>query len=340
VETIIFNQERDDFEKIVHTAAKILQNGGLVVFPTETVYGIGANAFNINAAKKIYEVKGRPSDNPLIIHIASKEDASKYADTTNKYTKKLMDEFWPGPLTLVLPKKDNIPTQITGGLNTVAIRYPSYPLTEALIKASGLPICAPSANKSGTPSSTAFSHVYKDLFGKVDMIIDGGTSIVGLESTVLDVTTEHPIILRPGYITKKMIEKVLDTKVMDSFEHINDDTTPKAPGMKYRHYAPKGTVILLDGTAKNIIDFINKQPSTTAFIGSDELIRYIHNRPTYNLGSKKNLKQIAKNIFLALRKMDELGVDTIYIEAFEQEDLGAAIMNRLLKAASGNIIKL
>lgn len=339
--TKIYHIDIDDLSLIKTEAATTLKQGGLVVFPTETVYGIGANALDPTAAANIYKVKGRPSDNPLIVHIAKNEDIHKYADASHPSVEPLIHAFWPGPLTLVLPKKDIIPDTITGGLSTVAIRFPDNDIARAIINASELPICAPSANKSGTPSSTVFEHVYNDLFGLVDIIIDGGPSTVGLESTVLDLTSPTPVILRPGAITKSMMESVLKSPVRESTNDTLDTEIPKAPGMKYKHYAPSGNVVLLDGSHPDILTFLQTvDTNNTGLIGSDELVDHVNHMMTYNLGSRKDTKTIATNIFKALRYMDEQNMETIYIEAFEASELGVAIMNRLLKAANYNILQL
>ncbi|MCF7925291.1 MAG: threonylcarbamoyl-AMP synthase [Candidatus Izimaplasma sp.] len=340
MKTKIFHIDSDPIDDVIQTSATIIQQGGLVVFPTETVYGIGANALDKDAASHIYQVKGRPSDNPLIVHIAEKEAVSLYAKELSCDAKKLMNAFWPGPLTLVFKKKPIIPNQITGGLDTVAIRMPSHHIARQLIQQAKIPICAPSANISGTPSSTVFKHVYDDLNGKVDVIIDGGQSTVGLESTVLDVTQSKPVILRPGAITKSMIETILNKAILDESTVITDQTIPKAPGMKYRHYAPKGNVTLLEGTHKNIIKYLDTQDNTIGVIASNELCQKLPHSHTFPLGPLDDKSLIAKNIFLALRTMDEKNIASIYIEAFDDQDLGKAIMNRLLKAANYQVKQL
>lgn len=341
MKTRIYNIQQDDSQIIITDAASTLQQGGLVVFPTETVYGIGANALDPKAASNIYRVKGRPSDNPLIVHIADAKDVIKYAEVRSADVDLLIQAFWPGPFTLILPKKDCIPKAITGGLETVAIRFPDNDIAQAIINASNLPICAPSANRSGTPSSTLFQHVFDDFNGKVDIIIDGGPSFVGLESTVLDMTGPMPTILRPGYVTKTMIEEVLGYSILSQQPLIEDDDTPKSPGMKYKHYAPKGDVLLLDGTQDQIIQYLANLPNeNVGVIGSSELLANVHQSIQFDLGSLTDPVTIAKRVFLALRSMDEQNVKTIYIEALEESDLGEAIMNRLYKAANYNIIHL
>jgi L-threonylcarbamoyladenylate synthase len=337
--TLIYQWHTDDEATIVHDAASTLKEGGLVVFPTETVYGIGANALDPDAARRIYEVKGRPSDNPLIVHIADANDLSTYAVTDHPAIAPLIQSFWPGPLTLVLPKRSIVPDAITGGLDTVAVRLPNHPLAQAIIAASGCPIAAPSANTSGTPSSTAFQHVFSDLNQKVDLIIDGGPSMVGLESTVLDLTSDVPTILRPGFVTRSMIAHVLQSDVIEgAIDEVKD--IPRSPGMKYRHYAPKGYVELLEGTPDKLISFLHQQPPSFAVIASHELCDALGDIPCFDLGPRDDMESIARSMFGALRAMDETGVPTIYIEAFEPSELGVAIMNRLIKAASGHVRRL
>jgi L-threonylcarbamoyladenylate synthase len=320
----------------------VLLEGGLVVFPTETVYGIGANALDPKAAKQIYSVKGRPIDNPLIVHIASMEQLPKLVTSISETAKTLMNVFWPGPLTLIFEKSEIIPKEITGGLDTVAIRFPSNKIAQKVIEAAGVPICAPSANISGRPSSTLFEHVFSDLDGKVDIIIDGGKSTIGLESTVLDLTSTVPSILRPGAVTKKMIEDVLGSNVEDGFlEHLED--APKSPGMKYTHYAPKGKITLVYGEKENVIFYMNQQVAlhsnqAVGVICATEYLEDILCEHKIALGGLDDPNEVASNIFIALRKMDELQIEQIYAHAFSNADLGSAIMNRLLKAAGYNVI--
>jgi L-threonylcarbamoyladenylate synthase len=340
MKTKILELKTHTLEEIAATASVVLKNGGLVVFPTETVYGIGANALDKDAASKIYMVKGRPSDNPLIVHLSSSDQISLYAKADHPYLKLLTNAFWPGPLTIVLPKKDNIPSEITGGLQTVALRSPSHPIAQAILQKSQLPVCAPSANISGTPSSTSFSHVLDDLNSAVDIIINGGESTVGLESTVLDLTSDVPIILRPGSITKEMLEECIQSPVLlsDSTQKVKD--IPKAPGMKYKHYSPKGDAFILKGSHEQIISFFKQTPKEAALIACTNIVSKIDNRITFDLGYENDLETIAKYIFHALREMDRMNVPTIYIQSFPNKGLGVAIMNRLKKAANNKIITL
>ena len=255
-----------------------------------------------------------------------------------------MDIFWPGPLTMVLNKKEIIPHVVSGGLSTVGVRIPSSTAARDLIRAAGVPICAPSANISGKPSSTLFKHVLEDFNGKVDMMIDGGQVDIGLESTVIDMTTPIPILLRPGAITKEMIEEALGIGIMDSTKDEVKDI-PKAPGMKYRHYAPKGKVYLVDGSREKVISYINQEIKTLdekkyGVIAPSEYQTELKGFYKVNLGSIDDMEEIGRNIFLALRQMDQLNIEKIFIPALPQHDLGQAIMNRLLKAAGGNLIQL
>ncbi|QUI20915.1 threonylcarbamoyl-AMP synthase [Vallitalea pronyensis] len=349
METIIRRVDNKDIEhNIIEEAAHILQQGGLVAFPTETVYGIGAHALDAQAVSDIYKAKGRPSDNPLIVHVAHMEDVEKYAMHIQDKARLLMEHFWPGPLTLVFNKKEIIPAYITGGLSTVAIRIPSHPIARSIIEASGLPIAAPSANISGRPSPTMGQHVIHDLQGKVSMIIDGGSSEIGLESTVVDVTESTPTILRPGGITKKMLEKVVGAVVEDpAIKSMNENMVPKAPGMKYRHYAPNAELIVFKGNKDRVIDHINKLVEQKEMEGSRiGIIATKQTKDRYRgdhvlvIGDRHKPDDIAANLFKVLREFDERQVSCIYSEAFSNQDIGYATMNRLLKAAGNKVIRI
>lgn len=332
----------------INAAASILKQGGLVAFPTETVYGIGANALNTEAVLNIYKAKGRPSDNPLIIHIAKKEDVYLYASDVSNEALRLMDMFWPGPLTLIFKKKDIISKTITGGLETVAIRLPSNDIARKIIEASGCPIAAPSANRSGRPSPTRAEHVIEDLDGRVDMIIDGGKSKIGLESTVLDVSTQIPIILRPGYITREMIEQVIDYVLIDKALIKEDEKiVPKAPGMKYKHYAPKGNLTVVDSTPKKAALWINEQVKEKEDSGyKAAVISTMEDQSLYKcenimvIGSENDNNEIAANLFKILRQMDAKEIDYIYTRTFSDAAIGMATMNRLMKAAGNEKVSL
>ncbi len=337
------NAKVDEALKKIDDAAETLANGGLVAFPTETVYGLGANALDAAAVAKIYEAKGRPSDNPLIVHIAR---ASNIGELTPQLTPKvirLIDNFWPGPLTIVLPKKPNVPGITTGGLDTVAIRMPDDPVALELIKKSGVPIAAPSANISGRPSPTKGEHVITDLNGKIDAILIGNDCRVGIESTVLDLTGEVPTILRPGIITAENIEAALGGKVeMDPALYVNrprdvsdeekSDFVPKAPGMKYTHYAPKAEMTIIEGQSDKVRSEIERLKGLNEKIGLKVGII---------LFEEKAFIEAAHEFFAKLRDMDDEGVDLILAGALsEQDGVGFAVMNRMLKSAGFNIAKV
>ncbi len=335
-------------EDIYEEAAMTLRSGGLVAFPTETVYGIGAYAMDSAVVKKIYVAKGRPSDNPLIVHVGSKEDVYQYVSEVPEVAKTLMDAFWPGPLTLIFKKNGTVPEAITGGLDTVAIRVPSHPVARGIIHASGLPIAAPSANLSGKPSPTIAKHVIEDLEGRVDMIVDGGDSDIGLESTVLDVTQKIPMILRPGGITKEMLLSIIPEVVYDPhLMNAASDETPRAPGMKYRHYAPEGNLEVIRGSGAGVIEYINhaiekanKDGLKTGVIATREDHAHYRCDIVLTIGSKDDPGEIAGNLFRLLREMDEHEVDVIFIRAFSEEAIGTATMNRLMKAAGNRYISI
>lgn len=332
----------------VKKAAVILKNGGLVAFPTETVYGLGTNGLDENAVPKIYEAKGRPSDNPLILHISEFEEIKDIVKEIPKSALILAEEFWPGPLTMVFKKSEIVPYRTTGGLESVAIRMPSNKIARELIKAAGLPIAAPSANSSGRPSPTKASHVLFDLEGKIDMVIDGGAVDIGLESTIVDVTGEIPVILRPGFITEEMLTEAIgrvDTddvvKSLTPDKHLK----PKAPGMKYRHYAPQGKMTIYKGNPDRVVEIINEELSKsenkkTGVLATDETKSYYRADIVISLGSREDGESIAHNLFDALRRFDDEGVELIFSEGFDENRLGFAIMNRLHKSAGYNIIMI
>ena len=340
---------RSDSAEVIQTAAKILQEGGLVAFPTETVYGLGGNGLDSAACEKIYIAKGRPSDNPLILHISEFEELNPIVREISPAAQKLMDAFWPGPLTMVFPKADIVPEKATGGLDTVAVRFPSHPVARAIIRAAGLPIAAPSANSSGKPSPTRASHVEFDLNGKIDMIVDGGAAEWGLESTIVDVSGEVPMILRPGAVTKEMIEKVVGTVEIDPaiLTKPAADLKPKAPGMKYTHYSPKAEVVLVKGETKAVVDEINRlatedmaQGLKTGVMATEETKDLYQADIVLSLGSRNRPEEIGANLFKYLRKFDFLGAERVYSEVFSEEGEGMAIMNRLNKAAGYCVIDL
>jgi len=333
-------EKLDSYPQILEAADTIRQNE-LVSFPTETVYGLGANAKSDEAVKKIYEAKGRPSDNPLIIHISSIDSVAEFVETIPPVAKILMDHFWPGPLTIILKKKENVISSLaTVGLPTVAIRMPNHEIALALIKASGVPIAAPSANTSGKPSPTHFEHVYNDLNGKIAGIIDGGDSGVGVESTVIDCTGEVPVILRPGGVTKEDIEKLVGKVEVDPSLHSKDEK-PKSPGMKYKHYAPNAPMYLVEGSQlfiqKLAWDY-QQRGKKVGILTTDEQKHLYEADTVISCGTRENLETVAHNLYHALRQFDVEKVDVILSESFPEKNIGFAIMNRLKKAAGNHII--
>lgn len=321
-------------------AAEILKNGGLVAIPTETVYGLGASALNEAALKKIFEVKGRPADNPLIIHVSSSDELEKWCRNIPAAAYRLAEVFWPGPLTLLLEKKPVIPSLVTAGLNTVAVRCPRHPLTLELIKQSGVPIAAPSANISGKPSPTTAGHVMSDIGGKIEAVLDGGPCSVGLESTIVDMTVKPPSILRPGGITKEQLKEILGEVEIDG-GLINPDERPKAPGMKYRHYAPQAEVIIVSGDKQRIYDYVNDRPDEGAAVlcfDGDE--QYFKNKLCLSYGGEDRPSVLAENLFACLRELDREDIKTIYARCPSEDGVGFAVVNRLKKAAGGRIVCL
>lgn len=332
--------------KMIEEAAAVIRQGGLAAFPTETVYGLGADALNPKAAEKIYAAKGRPSDNPLIVHIAENKDFELVARDVPKKARKLAEAFWPGPLTMIVKKNENVPYETTGGLDTVAVRMPNHFVALELIRESGCLIAAPSANASGRPSPTLASHVAEDLGGLIPVILDGGEVGIGIESTIVDMTEEVPMILRPGYITKAMLEKVIGTVETDPGIIASDSgIRPKAPGMKYRHYAPKADLVVIDGAKDAVIEKINSltgemqsKGKTVGVIGTDETVRAYCGDFVLSIGAREDEDAIARHLYQILREFDEAGADIIYSESFQTPRIGQAIMNRLLKAAGHQTI--
>lgn len=332
-------------EEKLKAAANILRRGGTVAFPTETVYGLGANGLELEAIRKIFEAKGRPSDNPLILHVARTEDVTPLVKEIPPDAWRVMEAFWPGPLTIVFEKTDIVPEAITGGLSTVAIRMPSHPVAKKLIEMAAVPVAAPSANISGKPSPTRGEHVVKDLQGKVDAIIVGGSCEVGVESTVLDIASEIPTILRPGGITREMLLEVLDRVEVDKGLKGDADVVPKSPGMKYTHYAPKAEVYIIQGEEgkstekiKELAEFHRLEGRKVGIICFDESQKEYNRDVIKSMGSRNELKGVAANLFKILRDFDETDVDVILAEAIEEVELGQAIMNRLTKAAGYKVI--
>ena len=346
---IIKIDENNSNREALESAGQILKQGGLVAFPTETVYGLGGDALNPDSSRKIYAAKGRPSDNPLIVHICRMEDLDNIVAEIPESAKKLADAFWPGPLTMIFPKSDAVPYETTGGLDTVAVRFPSHKTAQALIAAAGGYIAAPSANTSGRPSPTLAQYVVEDMDGRIDMVIDGGDIPIGVESTIVDCTVEPPMLLRPGYITVEMLEKVLGAVAQDAtMMHGDTKARPKAPGMKYRHYAPKGDVTIYTGelekVVKRICELAGAQCAAgkkVGIIATDESAQTYKNRvPQASIksaGTRANEETIAHHLYQILREFDDEEVEVIYSEAFDESGIGQAIMNRLLKAAGHHV---
>jgi L-threonylcarbamoyladenylate synthase len=339
----------DEEEKGLKEAGNILKSGGLVAFPTETVYGLGGDALNPESARKIYEAKGRPSDNPLIVHIAEFKDIYAIVKKVTPEAEKVAAAFWPGPLTLILEKSDIVPFETTGGLNTVAVRMPSDRIAQKLIKYAGGYVAAPSANISGKPSPTSAKYVMEDMSGKIEAIIDGGEGEIGLESTIIDLTVSPPQILRPGYITNRMLSQALSEQVDDDVTIMRNDSgaAPKAPGMKYRHYAPKGELTIVEGSSEKVTEYINAATMAarnagekTGVIATEELKTEYCADVVKNVGSRYDESSIARNLYMVLREFDDENVTKIFSESFDTDGLGQAIMNRLLKAAGHKVVKV
>lgn len=340
------NLNQEEGKEIIQKATEFLQEGKLVAFPTETVYGLGADGLNEKAAEKIYAAKGRPSDNPLILHIAREEQLSQLVKSVPKKAKILIEKYWPGPLTMIFEKSEIVPYGTTGGLETVAIRMPDHPVARALLLESNIAVAAPSANTSGRPSPTKAEHVEADLDGKIDMIIDGGEVGIGIESTIVDMTVEPPMILRPGYITKEMLSDTLGDIAVDQavLKKPDPGIRPKAPGMKYKHYAPKGDLHLFSGEIDRVVSRINELARQkveagckVGIIATDETISKYQYGKVLSIGKRVDENSIAHNLYRVLRDFDEAGVEYILGEAFSENNFGQAIMNRLNKAAAYQI---
>ncbi len=334
--------------EMISRAGGIIRSGGLVAFPTETVYGLGGDALSGDSSRAIYAAKGRPSDNPLIVHIADMKSIGRIVKKVPDEAYALAEKFWPGPLTMIMEKSDEVPYATTGGLDTVAVRFPSDPVAQAFIRAAGGYVAAPSANLSGKPSPTSGKYVVEDMNGRIDMILYGDDSVIGLESTIVDLTGTSPVILRPGYITLEMLRSVLPDVSVDTALLADDDKTPpKAPGMKYRHYAPKGDLVIVEGERPEVIQYITDKLAADASLGKRTgVIASTQTASSYkadvvlDMGDASDHDEIARRLFGLLREMDDEEVDSIYSEAVSGEGVAAAIMNRLLKAAGHNIVVL
>ena len=337
MDTKLFSTEENE----INEAGKIIRNGGLVAFPTETVYGLGASAFDADAAKKIYAAKGRPSDNPLIVHVCDKSQINDIAAEIPDAAQIVIDKFMPGPVTIILKKKSVVPDDVTAGLDTVAIRFPAHETAQRLIAAAGVPIAAPSANLSGKPSPTKAKHVIKDMTGRIDAIIDGGDCNVGVESTIVDFTGERPVILRPGGVTyddlkAQGIDVEIDKNILQS---IAPDEVPKCPGMKYKHYAPNAEVTVVEGEMTAVQQKIKELLNETNGKIAGVLTMYGADYDNAVILSAGNTnKEYAKNLFSALREFDELGVEIVFAEFCEKDGYGLAVKNRLYKAAAQRVI--
>ncbi len=336
--------DEGDIKKIEECAG-IIKNGGLVAFPTETVYGLGGNALDDKASMKIYSAKGRPSDNPLIVHIADMSELEPLVKEIPDIAKKLAKLYWPGPLTMIFKKSDLVPYKTTGGLDTVAVRMPSHKVAREFIRKSGLPIAAPSANVSGRPSPTTAKHVMDDLDGRIDAVIDGGQVDIGLESTIIDVSSDVPMLLRPGFITMEMLEEAAGDVERDPTltKGVSKGLKPKAPGMMYRHYAPKGDMAIVEGAMEDVIARINHlagehNASETAVITTTNNKDKYTGCRVFCIGDRNDDETIAKELYAVLREMDDYSIKYIYVESFKNGKHGEAIMNRLVKAAGHKII--
>lgn len=344
---VLIDEQHIDLD-VIKEAGELIKQGELVGFPTETVYGLGGDALKPDSSCKIYAAKERPSDNPLIIHIAKWEDLDYICEDVPEKAKQLADVFWPGPLTMILKKKPIVPLETTGGLETVAVRMPSHPVALAFIEAAGGFVAAPSANVSGRPSPTLAKYVKEDMDGKIPLILDGGQVGIGVESTIVDLTEELPMILRPGFITREMLEQVLgEVKEDATLMEVHKDLKPKAPGMKYRHYAPKGNLLIVSGDEDAVVAYINNAcrqaesegKKTGVICTKENAERYVAKNVKI-IGSKAEENSIAHGLYQCLRECDDEDLEVIFTESFPTKGIGQAIMNRLLKAAGHQIIQV
>lgn len=326
----------------IKKAALLLQHQQVVAFPTETVYGLGGNALSDEAIRKIFTAKGRPADNPLIVHITDEAQLDELVDEVPPSARVLLDAFWPGPLTVTLPVQKHVSSFVTAGLSTIGVRMPRHPVAKAVIAEAGLPIAAPSANRSGRPSPTTAAHVATDLQGKIAGIVDGGPTGIGLESTVLHCEHQQVTILRPGGITRQAIQEVVDLPVIDGFTSL-DVQTPQAPGMKYRHYAPQAVLYLVEGSLSHIQQHITARQETGEKVGmlaTEESKDRYDADVVLSTGSRSDLLTISRQLYSTLRRFDDTNVTEIYSEVFPEDGIGAAIMNRLRKSAGGRRLQL
>jgi L-threonylcarbamoyladenylate synthase len=326
----------------IEEAARIIRNGGLVGMPTETVYGLAANALDAKAVAKIFEAKGRPQDNPLIVHISDFEQIRRLVKSVPESAEKLAKAYWPGPMTMVLEKSDLIPEIVSAGLPTVGIRFPSHPAAQALITAAGVPIAAPSANRSGLPSTTTAEHVMRDMDGRIDAVLDGGTCGVGVESTIVTLASNPPRLLRPGGITLEQLRAVLGRVDVDNavLNPLPKGAKPLSPGMKYKHYSPKANIIIIESDEKTFADFVNahKAPGVAAlcYTGEEKLVDV----PAVCYGGATDYEAQARDLFEALRHLDDIGAKTVYARCPEPKGVGLAVYNRLMRAAGFEVLNL
>lgn len=340
--TLVINMRDGLDARKINVAARLIREGELVAFPTETVYGLGGDALNRNAVLKIFKAKGRPADNPLIVHIARFETLHDLAREVPKEAELLAERFWPGPLTLVLPKAENVPKETTGGLDSVAVRMPSHEIALALIRASDRPIAAPSANISGKPSPTLAEHVIDDFYGRIACIIDGGETFIGVESTVIDLTGWPPVLLRPGGLPLEEIERAVGEVIIHPAVRGKEVDLARAPGMKYRHYSPSAAVIVVEGRRDRVHRKIKEL--VESFKGEGKRVGVMATGGIYEADEYFDLgeseEDVARNLFKALRELDKRGVDIIIAEGIEERGLGLAVMNRLRKAAGYRVVKV
>ena len=340
MKTILFTEATNEN---IEAAAEIIRRGGLLGIPTETVYGLGADALNADACRRIYEAKGRPQDNPLIIHVPDSTWLSRYCENVPESAYRLADEFWPGPLTMILPKKDVVPYRTTGGLDTVGVRCPNHPVTLAVIRAAGVPVAAPSGNTSGRPSPTTAADMVEDMDGKIDGIFDGGACSVGVESTIIDLTCEPPRLLRAGGLPLEELERVLGTVLVDKCitQLMTDGERPRAPGMKYRHYAPKAPVTVVTGDGKKSAAYIAAHaPEGAGVICFSEFRAQFPGCVVHELGPEGDKSEQARRVFDALREFDATDVTEIFAQCPDDAGLGLAIGNRLKKAAGFHVVEV
>ncbi|MCD8132189.1 MAG: threonylcarbamoyl-AMP synthase [Lachnospiraceae bacterium] len=348
---VVFQSEQNIDAAVMKEAGELIRAGELVAFPTETVYGLGGDALNAASSAKIYQAKGRPSDNPLIVHICRFEDIYEICSQVPPEAEKLAKAYWPGPLTMILPKAERVPGETTGGLDTVAVRFPSHPVAKAFIEAAGGFIAAPSANVSGRPSPTLARYVLEDMNGKIPLIIDGGAVGIGVESTIIDLTGEEPELLRPGYITREMLMETLGTVGQDrTMMEAHPTGRPKAPGMRYRHYAPKGELTLVSGKSDRVAAYIREQcrlakaeHKKTGVLCTEESLP-LYQTEVFDsvkcMGSRASQESVARELYRVLRECDDEELEVIFAESFSEEGLGQAVMNRLLKAAGHRTVEV